>query len=136
MRTVVRYALFQLPSLCLFALVLFLVRLWIAIPLWLVILLIVFWAAKDAVLYPVQRPAFSPGESGNSGMIGRRGWVTERIDPEGYVELEGARWRARGREGSASMEAGSVVEVKELDGLTLVVEPVEGKDGKADSSSG
>ena len=125
-RPIVKYALLQVPGLVLFALVLFLLKDWLSIPLWLVILLILLWIAKDAALYPLMRHAYGTSEGDRAqSMVGRKGIVKERLDPSGYIELDNELWHAEIRHGSAPIEAGTQVQVKKRNGLTLVVEPAE-----------
>lgn len=58
--------------------------------------------------------------TGAEGMIGERGEVLERCDPEGRVRVRGEIWNARCIAGA---EPGTEVTVSEVSGLTLVVEP-------------
>ena len=125
MRTVMKYTLLQLPSLALVALALVLARRWIDIPTWAVIAVVVLWAAKDAALYPLQRDAFDSAGNERSGLVGRRGVVKDRLNPAGTVWLEGALWRAEAVDGKGPVEAGMIVEVRALTGLTLHVEPLK-----------
>ena len=57
---------------------------------------------------------------GLEALVGRRAVVAADCMPEGQVRVAGELWRAR-CEGGAS--AGDEVVVREVDGLTLVVEP-------------
>ena len=58
--------------------------------------------------------------TGAEGMVGQRGEVISRCDPVGRVRVRGEIWNAR----CASVaEAGELVVVADVDGLTLVVEP-------------
>ena len=57
---------------------------------------------------------------GPEATIGQRAIVIVDCAPEGYVRLQGERWRARSITG-LPLAAGLSVEVQHLDGLTLVV---------------
>lgn len=57
---------------------------------------------------------------GVEALVGKRGVATGDLWPEGQVKVSGELWRAR-CEGGCS--AGTEVVVREVDGLTLVVEP-------------
>jgi membrane-bound serine protease (ClpP class) len=59
--------------------------------------------------------------SGQEGMIGETGTVTERIAPAGTVFLHGTFWKARS---STPIETGETVRVVRVDGLKLTVEKV------------
>lgn len=56
--------------------------------------------------------------TGREGLIGERGVVRRRIDPEGRIALHGETWRARAAE---PIETGVEVEVVAVDGLTVEV---------------
>lgn len=55
-------------------------------------------------------------------MVGSRGVVVDDLWPEGQVKIEGELWRARYEHGC---DRGTHVVVRGIDGLTLVVEPVD-----------
>jgi membrane protein implicated in regulation of membrane protease activity len=57
---------------------------------------------------------------GAEALMGRRAIVAADCRPEGQVRVAGELWRARCAGGAA---VGDEVVVRELDGLTLVVEP-------------
>jgi membrane protein implicated in regulation of membrane protease activity len=58
---------------------------------------------------------------GAEALVGRRAVVAVDCMPEGQVRVAGELWRAQCRGGAS---AGDEVVVREVDGLTLVVEPV------------
>ena len=57
---------------------------------------------------------------GTEALVGRVGVVAGDCMPEGQVRVAGELWRARCAGGAA---AGDEVVIREVDGLTLVVEP-------------
>ena len=57
---------------------------------------------------------------GTEALVGRVGVVAGDCMPEGQVRVAGELWRARCAGGAA---AGDKVVIREVDGLTLVVEP-------------
>jgi membrane-bound serine protease (ClpP class) len=59
-------------------------------------------------------------QTGVEGMLGMRGEVVERCDPEGSVRVHGELWRARSAQ---PLTRGTEVVVLAVDGLTLEVEP-------------
>ena len=61
---------------------------------------------------------------GAETLIGAVGRVTSACCPDGQMRLRGEIWGARCERGA---EPGETVRVVRLDGLTLVVEPVEGR---------
>jgi membrane-bound serine protease (ClpP class) len=72
----------------------------------------------------VQRARFSTGTIGRDGLIGETGIALETFDPDGMVEVNGARWRATAHR-EAGLVAGSAVKVAGVDGMFLEVEPVD-----------
>lgn len=69
-----------------------------------------------------------PKHTGWEELIGAVGEVREPIDPVGQVFIEGALWRARlspPANGERPIERGSRVRVESVDGLTLLVRPLE-----------
>jgi membrane-bound serine protease (ClpP class) len=54
-------------------------------------------------------------------MIGRRGIVTGRLDPEGYVRVHGELWRAETVENDRPLKEGQSVTVVRVSGLKLYV---------------
>ena len=123
-RTAFKYTLVQLPSWLLMAAIMFLLRHWFALPLWLVWTVIAFWVAKDAALFPLMRRAYEPGERTFGSLIGERGTSRERLAPSGYILVRGELWRAE-VQGGRGVEAGEEVEVQATRGLTLLVRPAE-----------
>ena len=60
-------------------------------------------------------------------MVGRIGSVRESLHPDGMVFVDGALWQASTTGGP--VPAGTQVRVLGLDGLRLLVEPVEQQQG-------
>ena len=71
------------------------------------------------------RTRFATPTIGREWMIGQQGTAVGAIDPEGTVEIEGARWRARTNR-ATPIAAGEPLRVAAIDGVTLDVEPLEG----------
>jgi len=57
-------------------------------------------------------------QTGVEGLLGRRGQAESALDPEGWVIVQGERWRARAGERIAG---GETVEVVSVEGLLLRV---------------
>ena len=124
-RTVIAYALLQLPALALLILALILVQRWIEIPAWFFWGLISIWVAKDIILFRYTWRAYDWNRppSGVNSMIGARGIAEERLNPSGYIRIGGELWKAEVAEGDPPIERGGGVRVKGAQGLTLRVEP-------------
>ena len=71
----------------------------------------------------VARSRFSTGTIGRDHLIGRPGAAVTLLDPEGVVEVDGARWRARAHR-EAGLTPGDAVVVTAIHGLELEVDPV------------
>lgn len=123
-RLVVRYTLLQIPTLVLLVLILLLLRQWIEISSWIFWGLIVLKIAADVVLFPFLWKAYDwDRKAMNHPMIGLTGKARDHLDPEGYVLVRGELWRAEVKDKSEPVEAGAAVRVREVRGLTLIVEP-------------
>ena len=70
----------------------------------------------------VQRARFSTRTIGRDGLIGESGIAVGGFDPDGVVEVKGARWRATAHR-EAGLTAGSEILVSGVDGMFLEVEP-------------
>jgi len=68
-----------------------------------------------------------PYAAGEESMVGRIGSVRESLHPDGMVFVDGALWQASTTGGP--VPAGTQVRVLQLDGLRLLVEPVEQQQG-------
>lgn len=60
-----------------------------------------------------------PAHTGSQALVGRVAVVRSPLDPEGFVFLEGARWRATAEDGP--IDEGARVRVTEVHGLRLTV---------------
>jgi membrane protein implicated in regulation of membrane protease activity len=97
------------------------------VPVWVAVLLFVVWVVKDFALYPLTRRAYEDGHThGSAELLGSEVRIESELSPDGYVQAGGERWLARvAAGGPASMRAGERARVCALDGLTLIVEPIE-----------
>ncbi len=120
----VRYALMQLPGLALVASVLAALNYIINLPLWVPIAVITGWVAKDLAMFPFLKHAYSGGISGSASLMpGMRGKVLSSLSPVGSVRVRGEIWQARHEGRGTIIECGKPVRVKEINGMTLLVEP-------------
>ena len=65
-----------------------------------------------------------PVRTGWEELVGREAEVREPLSPVGQIFVEGALWKARVGDGEPAIEIGTRVQVRSVDGLTLVVAPV------------
>ena len=122
LRIVIKYFLLQLPGIAMFALILILVRHWMEFPANLAWALLGVWVAKDVCLFPFLWRFYDPSHYPDRfRMVGRRGYALTRLDPDGYVQVRGERWRAAIAEGQAPIEQGRALCVLAIKGLELTV---------------
>lgn len=125
MTTFQRYMLFQVPGLLIDAAVLAALMEWWNLPLWAAAAIFALLVAKDFVLYPFLKVGYETREkSGIERLIGERGVVKHRLDPEGYVLVNGELWKARPAGEATPLEPGTRVRVTAHEGMLLVVEAV------------
>jgi membrane protein implicated in regulation of membrane protease activity len=126
--TLRRYILFQIPGAALLAIALWygVEREWVGARV--AVLLWIAWIAKDALLYPALRTAYTPDrDDPGSELRGKRGIAREALGPsarEGSVTLGPELWRAVLDENSAPVAAGEPVRICGVHGLQLVVERI------------
>jgi len=93
---------------------------------WWVVLMVVVGMALffGLAMTSLVRARFSTRTIGREHLVGLEGVAASAIAPDGEVELNGARWRARALRASG-IEAGDSVRVVAVEGINLEVEPLE-----------
>ena len=123
-RMVIKYFLLQLPGQIAFILILLLVRKWLEAPAYLLWGLLGFWVGKDIFLFPFLWRFYDPNYYPDRfRMIGRKGFTLTRLNPDGYVQVQGERWQASIYEEQASIEQGEAICIEAINGLKLTVRP-------------
>ena len=99
-------------------------------PVWWAVLLAVATGAFffAVALTTVVRARFSTLTIGREGLIGRTGIAVSAFEPDGVVDVNGARWRATTYRASG-LEVGSEIRVVAVEGIVLDVEPAELAEG-------
>jgi membrane-bound ClpP family serine protease len=91
------------------------------IPLFALILIMLAWAGFAVFTYHMgSRALRKKPEGGLSDMLGTRGEVVKRLDPEGMVRIRGELWKAKSA--GRKINAGEEVTVVGQKGLKLIVE--------------
>ena len=122
---VYRYALYQIPDVVIFVLILFLLRKWVDLSLWLYIGLVSLWMVKYVLAFTFVWPAYNKPRPGDvKSLIGTEGIAEERLDPSGYIRVHGELWRAEVIGKTIPIEKGQTVLIERACGLTLLVKPV------------
>jgi membrane protein implicated in regulation of membrane protease activity len=135
-RILFKYLLIQLPGWALWTLALILVQHWIHFPGWIIPLFVAVWVGKDIIMFPFVWRAYDSEHGQKSHpRAGDRGVVVKRLSPQGYVRIDGELWRAEvaGEKGSAF--EGETVGVIDVQGLTLIVEPVSMRSKDSDPTT-
>ena len=121
-RVYIRYGLLMIPGTIGLVLILIVVHQWVAIPVWLGLIIVLLWIAKDVLIFPFVWRAYDWNPSDVSGkMIGERGLAKERLAPTGYIQIKGELWRAENIGKGPSIEKGEWVRVQKMTGLKLFV---------------
>ena len=122
-RVVLRYALLQMPALALLILLLVLVQRWVDLPAWFIYGLIVFWVAKDVILFFFTWRAYDQDRNrAANSIVGARGITKDRLAPSGYIWVHGELWQAEVMGNALPVERGEAVRVQGIRGLTLLVQ--------------
>ena len=77
------------------------------------------------IFYAGVKAQFKRVKTGEEALIGALGVATTDLNPKGEIRVMGEFWEATAKD--ASISAGQTVQVISLDGMTLVVKPVEQK---------
>ena len=127
-RIVVRYALYQIPDVAIFVLILFVLHQWVHLSLGLVVALVSLWIVKYVLVFSFVWRAYDKPPPGNvRTLIGTEGIAEERLDPSGYIRVHGELWRAEVIGKPVVIEKGQAVLIEDASGLTLLVNPVQRK---------
>lgn len=119
-----RYWLLQVPGWLLLGVAVYLAHVWIGLSMVAGFAIFALWFLKDLLFYPLLGRHYGKREaSPHVSFVGRKAVSRERLGPNGngYIELNGELWKARLAEEGPPIEAGVVVEIRGLDGLTLLV---------------
>ena len=71
------------------------------------------------------RTRFATPTVGREWLVGAEGVAVSAVDPDGFVQVGEAQWRARTNR-ATPIQAGEPLRVAAIDGVTLEVEPLEG----------
>ena len=71
------------------------------------------------------RTRFATPTIGRNNLVGTTGVTVGEVSPEGIVLVDGAKWRARTNR-ATPLSANQEMRVTDIDGITLIVEPLEG----------
>jgi membrane protein implicated in regulation of membrane protease activity len=127
-RIALTYALYQIPDIAIFVLILFLLHQWVDLPLWLYMGFVTLWMVKYVLVFPFVWPAYDKPRTGDvKSLIGTEGTAEECLDPSGYIRVHGELWRAVVIGKTIPIEKGQTVRIERACGLTLLVKPFQKK---------
>ena len=93
----------------------------VRLPLFVLILIMLAWAGFAVFSFQMGTRALKrKPEGGLSDILGSRGEVVRRIDPEGMIRIKGELWKAKSE--GKNIEVGAEVTVVGQKGLKLIVE--------------
>jgi membrane-bound ClpP family serine protease len=122
-RVLIKYILLQLPLIVLLPLILYFIRQWVDIPVWLIWGLVALMIIKDIIMFPRVWRSYDQSRPGDpTSIIGMRGIAQDRLAPTGYIQVRSELWRAEVMEGGAPIAKGKGVRVMGIEGLTLLVQ--------------
>ena len=122
-RVLAKFILLQIPLLVLLPVVLYFIRQWVDIPIWLIWGLVALLIIKDTIMFPIVWRSYDQSHPGDSSIIGKRGIAKDRLAPTGYIQVRSELWRAEVKEGCSPIANGKGVRVVGIEGLTLIVQP-------------
>ena len=123
LRALGKYALLQVPGIVMVVTAVILARRWLDLPTWIGAVAISAWVVKDIVLFPFVWRAYDKTRPGDPfSLKGARGIAQDRLAPSGYVLVGRELWRVEVMDPDSPIEKGEAVRVREINGLTLLVE--------------
>jgi membrane protein implicated in regulation of membrane protease activity len=125
-RILLRYFLLQLPGMAIFGAIVVLSYHLTFLPSWLAWAVCAVWIIKDIVFYPMVWQAYDPDrQKDRNTMLGKICITTEKLNPEGYVEVNGESWKAVAEISYSPIGKGKEVIITGVEGLKVFVKPVE-----------
>ncbi len=125
-KTVLRYCLLQLPGLTLMLVLLWVLHSWTHWPKTILWTIGILWIIKDIIMFPFVWKSFADNQSGYSyNPIGQSARAIGPLSPRGRVKVNGIIWPAELLDAGTSVQAGSLLRVMDMQGLTLKVQPQE-----------
>ena len=117
-----RYFLFQIPGLLACSVAAYALYHWQIVGWLAATAMVVVWALKDVALYPATRAAYlGTGTAPADALLGTEARVVRRLDPLGYVRVNGELWRARSEQEQGPVEENRRVVVTGCRALELSV---------------
>jgi len=121
-KIIIRYSLFQIPSLIIVILVVFTVHHWYTLNNAVILIIILLWIVKDIAVFPFVWKAYSEKDHDKlSSILKQQGVAIDDINPKGFVKINGEIWQAELVDPHVPITKGQVIEVVEITKLKLKV---------------
>lgn len=121
-KVIIRYSLFQIPSLLIVMLLVFSVNHWYRLDNVIIMIIILLWILKDILIFPFVWKAYCHKDRDKSKTIlNEIGTAIDTINPKGYVKIRGEIWQAELDDIGIPICQGESIEVVEINGLKLKV---------------
>ena len=118
----IRYALLNLLGVVVLVGILLIIRFYIPLPGWVMVVMVTIWLLKDVALFPLVWRAYDWDRPGISRvMTGAVGVVKKPLVPRGFVQIDGELWKAKNIGSEKVVERGTPVRVMKRIGLTVHV---------------
>jgi membrane-bound ClpP family serine protease len=122
-KVILKYILIHLAEIAALVLVLLMIRYFVYVSTWIIVVIIVLWVIKDIALFPkVWRAYAFDDNSPMRKLIGSEAIVVDSVNPAGHVRVRGELWKAEVRDRRYPAERGDRTRVVDIQGMTLIVE--------------
>ena len=121
-RIILKYTLYQLPEVLLFAAALTVAGRWMTIPPWFFWGVLFFLIIKNIALFPFVWRAYDSRDAKRLyHLIGKKGVVVEPLRPQGVVRVNGELWKAKISDRRVQVNQNEPIRVEDVRGLCLIV---------------
>jgi membrane protein implicated in regulation of membrane protease activity len=122
-RAIIKYVLLHIAELILLIIALAVFNKFIKVPIWLMVVIISVWIAKDIALFQKVWKAYDSNHPSQMELlIGMDGIVMDQLDSVGYVKVKGELWKAEITDPRFPVKKGDKIKVNGVKGMKLTVE--------------
>jgi len=121
-RIILKYTLFQMPEVLLFAAALTVAGRWMTIPPWFFWGFLFFLLVKNIAIFPFVWRAYDSRDAKRlHQLIGKKGVVVEPLHPQGVVRVNGELWKAEVSDKTVQVNQDEPIRVEDVRGFCLIV---------------
>ena len=122
-RAIIKYVLLQIAGLILLIIALTVFNKFIKVPIWLMVVIISVWIAKDIALFAKVWKAYDSNHPNQMELlIGMAGIVMDQLNSVVYVKVKGELWKAEITDPRFPVKNGDKIKVNGFKGMKLTVE--------------